>query len=318
MRIAVSGANGFVGTALTRQLQRHGHAVTALVRAATQAATADTRCVGNLHSANGLEQALEGAAVVIHLAGRAHVMRERASDSAALYRETNVQGTRRLAEAAAAAGVRRFVFVSSIKVNGERTAKRPFCASDPPAPEDDYGRSKLEAERVLQRIAVDSRLETCIVRPPLIYGPGVKGNFARLMRLVATGVPLPLASIRNRRSLVALHNLCDLLIHCANAPQAIGQTFLISDGEDLSTPDLIRRLAFALARPLRLFPIPPMLLQTGMRFLGRAAAFEKLCGTLQLDVEPTCRQLGWRPPMGVDEALHEAAQWYLAAQQSGH
>jgi nucleoside-diphosphate-sugar epimerase len=268
------------------------------------------RSVGDLQCSEDLERAVEGADAVIHLAGRAHVMQERSADSGARYRATNVLGTQRLAEAAAATGVRRFVFVSSIKVNGERTGQRPFHASDEPAPEDAYGRSKLEAERLLLNPAIGSQLEICVVRPPLVYGPGVRGNFARLMQLVTRGVVLPFAAIRNRRSLVGLSNLCDLLIRCATAHQAVRETFLVSDGEDLSTPELIRRLGAALGRPARLFPVPPLLLQAGMRALGRGADFDKICGNLQVNIEPTCLKLGWRPPLNVDAGLEETARWF--------
>lgn len=252
---------------------------------------------------------MRGCDVVLHLAGRAHVMHEEALDPLGRFREVNTAGTLNLARQAAAAGVRRFVFASSIKVNGEETApNRPFRHDDAPRPADPYGVSKREAEDGLRALAATTGMEVVIVRPPLVYGPGVKANFLSLMRAVQRGLPLPLASVTgNRRSLVALDNLADLLITCVSHPAAAGQTFLVSDGEDLSTADLLRRMGRALHRPARLLPCPPPLLQMGATMLGKSAIGHRLLGNLQVDISHTRATLGWTPPITVDEGLRRAA-----------
>lgn len=240
-------------------------------------------------------------------------MQERADNPLAEFRRVNVDGTLNLGAQAAAAGVRRFVFVSSVKVNGEFTApERAFSAADSPAPQDPYGISKMEAEKGLRRIAAETGMEVVIVRPPLVYGPSVKANFAALMRAVQRGVPLPLASVtRNRRSFVALDNLLDLLITCIDHPAAANQTFLVSDGEDLSTADLLYRLGQALGKPVRLFPAPPSLLQFGANLLGRGDAARRLLGNLQVDIGHTRNILHWNPPVSVDEGLRRAVKGLL-------
>ena len=246
---------------------------------------------------------------VVHLAALAHVPLSRMDDALAACRAINTVATLNLARQAAAAGVQRFVFISSIKVNGEFTqAGRPFTASDPPAPQDAYAISKMEAEIGLREIADETGMELVIVRPPLVYGPGVKGNFAELMRWVARGIPLPLAGIENRRSLVALDNLVDLLLRCVEHPGAANQTFLVSDGEDLSTTDLLRRLAAAMGRPSRLFPLPQSWLRGAAALIGRGDAAARLCDSLQVDMTATREALGWTPPVGVDEGLRRAAR----------
>jgi UDP-glucose 4-epimerase len=249
---------------------------------------------------------------VVHLAARTHVTRDRADDPLAEFRRVNVEGTLNLARLAAAAGVRRFVFVSSIKVNGDHTLPgRPFTADDAPAPTDAYGLSKHEAEIGLRRVAHSTDLELVVIRPVLVYGPGVKANFLTMMRWVSRGVPLPLGAIHNKRSLVASSNLVDLIIVCLGHPAASGQTFLVSDGEDLSTTTLLRRLAKALGRPARLIPIPAALLSTGAGLVGKAAWARRLCGSLQVDIGKTRDLLGWNPPLKLDDALSKTAQHYL-------
>ena len=239
----------------------------------------------------GWESGLAKAEVVVHLAGVAHT---RASQE--VYEEVNVRATQRLALAALAAGVRRLVFVSSIKVNGESTpVDRPFRAGDAPDPQDEYGRSKWRAEQALARVA---GLEVVVVRPPLVYGPRVKANFLRLLQLVDTGLPLPFASLRNRRSFVFVGNLVALLRRCAAHPAAAGKTFLAADGEDLSTPELVRRMAKALGRTARLVPFPAFLLPA------------KLAGSLVVDAGETRRLLEWQPPHSLDEGLAQTAAWY--------
>lgn len=252
-----------------------------------------------------LRTALGGADVVIHAAARAHVLQERAADPLAEYRRVNVDGTLALARAAAEAGVRRFVFVSSIKVNGERTAPgRAFRADDAPAPGDAYGVSKWEAEQGLCALARETGMEVVVVRPPLVYGPGAKGNFAALVRRVARGVPLPLGAVRhNRRSLVGLDNLVDLIVTCLDHPGAANQVFLAADGEDLSTADLLQRVARAMGRPARLLPVPVWVLQAAAASLGKRAVAQRLLGSLQVDGSKARELLGWAPPVSVDEGL---------------
>lgn len=265
--------------------------------------------VGDIGPATDWTTVLNGVDCVVHLAARAHVMDDSAPEPLAAYREVNVAGTRRLAEQAAAAGVRRLVMVSSIKVNGERTAPgAPFLFSDPPAPEDAYGLSKWEAEQALWLVAAETGLEVVVVRPPLVYGPGARGNFQRLLRWVARGLPLPLGAVENRRSLVALDNLVDLLRVCIDHPAATGQTFLVSDGEDLSTPELIRRLAAAMGRKPRLLPVPPALLRLGGWLLGRSGEVARLLGSLQVDIAHTREILGWTPPISVQEGLRRTVE----------
>ena len=253
--------------------------------------------------------ALRDCRSVVHLAALAHVPLGRMDDALAACRAINTVATLNLARQAAGVGVRRFVFISSIKVNGESTQPgRPFTAADPPAPQDAYAISKMEAEIGLRKIADETGMEVVIVRPPLVYGPGVKGNFAELMRWVARGIPLPLAGIDNLRSLVALDNLVDLLLRCVEHPGAANQTFLVSDGEDLSTTDLLRRLAAAMGRPSRLFPLPQSWLRGAAALIGRGDAAARLCDSLQVDMTATREALGWTPPVGVDEGLRRAAR----------
>jgi len=224
------------------------------------------------------------------------------------FRRVNVQGTLNLARQAAAAGVRRFVFVSSIKVNGEMTQLgRPFTADDAPAPLDAYGVSKMEAEQGLREIALQTGMEMVIIRPPLVYGPGVKANFAAMMRWLRYGVPLPLGVIHNQRSLVSLENLVDLLVTCITHPAAANQTFLVSDGEDVSTTELLRRMGQAMGKPARLLPVPGSWLKLAAGLVGKGDVAQRLCGSLQVDISKTRELLGWVPPVSLDEGLRRAA-----------
>lgn len=315
-RVLVTGASGFVGAAVVRKLVADGrHAVRAAVR--RPLAGLDRRVeqaiVGDLGRDTRWDDALRDVDAIVHAAARVHVMHEQAADPLQVFRAVNVDGTLHLARTAAAAGVRRFVFVSSIKVNGDATpAGRPFRAGDAPAPVDAYGLSKREAEDALRTLAQATPMQVAIVRAPLVYGPGVKANFASLMRAVAHGVPLPLGAIDNRRSLVALDNLVDLLVTCIEHAAAANRTFLAGDGEDLSTPDLLRRLGVALGRPARLLPVPPRWLELGAALAGRGAAAQRLCQSLQVDIGDTQRTLDWRPPVTVDAALRATAAHFLA------
>jgi UDP-glucose 4-epimerase len=254
------------------------------------------------------------ADVCIHLGARVHVMRDANADPLAEYRKVNTSGTLTLARQAAMAGIRRFLFISSIKVNGEMTAPgKPFSVDDTPAPVDPYGVSKMEAEIGLKRIAEETGMEAVVIRPPLVYGPGVKANFEVMMRWLQRGLPLPFGAIRNRRSLVALDNLLNLIGVCLHHPAAANRTFLVSDGEDLSMPQLLRLMGDALGKPARLIPVPEQVLQTGARLLGRPDLAQRLCCSLQVDIASTRRLLEWNPPVSVDEGIRRTAQHWIAA-----
>lgn len=249
---------------------------------------------------------MPGHDVVIHAAARAHVMQDGAQDPLAEYRATNVEATLTLARSSVEAGVQRFVFISSIKVNGEHTAPgAPFLPSDLLAPMDAYGQSKQEAEAELRALLQASSTQWVIIRPPLVYGPGVKGNFRSLIKLAASGLPLPLGSINNQRSLVYLDNLVDLIIRVLDHPKAQGQIFLVSDGNDISTSDLLRKLRMAMGRPTRLISVPPILFRVLGILSGKTEAVDRLCGSLQVDIGKTCDQLSWQPPFSIDEGLRE-------------
>jgi UDP-glucose 4-epimerase len=310
-RVLVTGATGFVGRAVVDRLVRDGTPVTAAVRRdpTTRIGIREVR-VGDLGPTADWTAALEGCDAVVHCAARVHVMSDTSSDPLAAYRAANVEGSVALAKQAAAAGVRRFIFISSIKVNGEGTALgKPYRASDRPAPVDPYGISKLEAEQALQALAATGAIELVIIRPPLVYGPGVKANFLSMARWIARGVPLPFGGVNaNRRSFVALENLVDLIATCLKHPDAVGQVFLVSDGEDLSTSELLRRTARALGVSSRLLPVPSALLAVGASAVGRRDLWQRLGGTLQVDSMPTRTRLGWTPPVTVDAGLRAAVE----------
>jgi nucleoside-diphosphate-sugar epimerase len=306
--IAVTGASGFVGQRVLVDLARCGHVAIGVVR---RGGTDAMRTVGEIGPDTDWARALEGVEVVVHCAARAHIMREQTADPLALYRSVNVDGTRRLAAQAARHGVKRLVYLSSVKAAGERSAPgRPLKASDPPAPEDAYGVSKREAELALLEVGAATGLETVIIRPPLVYGPGVKGNFLRLMGAIAGGWPLPLGALDNRRSMVSLANLVDFIRHCVESPFAAGGAFLVSDGEDLSTASLARRMGVALGRPARLLPVPSAVLSMLGRTMGKSAEIERLIGTLQVNLADSHELLRWSPPQTVDQGLRETADWF--------
>lgn len=305
--LLVTGANGFVGGAFVRRLGvEHDLNVRAIVR---KPGSADARNVeylplGDLDAHTDWRRALSGISVVVHVAARAHVMNETVADPDAAYRQANTDVTLSLARQAAAGGVRRFVFVSSVKVHGETSEPgRPLREQDPRSPVDPYGRSKLEAELGLREIEAATGMSVVCVRPPLVYGPGVRANFARLVDAVRKGWPLPLGALRNARSLVGLDNLVDFLRVCAVHPQAAGQDFFVSDGEDLSTPELLRRVARALGRQPVLLPVPVPVLRLAGALTGRSAAVERLCGSLQVSIDNARHRLGWHPPVSVDAQL---------------
>jgi UDP-glucose 4-epimerase len=314
-QVLITGANGFVGRALCATANSRGFIVKGAVRS-EQTLSSDLASVsiGTIDGDTDWRDALQAVNVVVHLAARVHVMHDAAKDPLQAFRNTNVDGTLNLARQSALAGVQRFIFISSIKVNGEQTAiGQSFYADDMPMPVDAYGISKREAEDGLRQLASETGMEVIIIRPPLVYGAGVKANFYSMMRWLDKGIPLPLGAIHNQRSLVALDNLVDLIITCMTHPAAANQTFLVSDGEDLSTSDLLRRTASALGKTARLLPIPTCLLQTGANLLGKQAVAQRLCGSLQLDISKTRTLLNWTPPISVDEALHKTAHFFRSS-----
>jgi nucleoside-diphosphate-sugar epimerase len=308
MRILITGANGFVGQRLCDEARGLGWHVRGAARApCTLAQDVEHFVVGSIDRDTDWTAALRQIDVVFHLAARVHVMQNGLPDPLADYVMVNLHGTENLAIQAARAGVKRLVYVSSVKVNGEVTLQgAKFTEEGQAAPQDPYGVSKWQAEQALHRIAQSTGLEIVIVRPPLVYGPGVKANFALLLRAVQGGWPLALGSVQNRRSLVALDNLVDLVLICASHPQAANQTFLVSDGNDLSTTELVRGLARAANVPARLLPVPVWALRAGATLLGMEGEVQRLCGNLQVDISKARRILGWHPPVAVEEALRRA------------
>ena len=311
MNVLVTGATGFVGRALLTHLQTHPQFdVRAAVRpSAVKRLPSGVKqiFVGALDANTDWHAALAGMDAVVHLAARVHVMHEHANDPLQAFRQINVAGSVRLAQMAAQAGVRRLVFISSIKVNGEATpARHSFNETSPCAPQDSYSISKLETEHALRTVAQATGLELTILRPPLVYGRGVRANFAALARAVARGVPLPLGSIDNQRSLLCVDNLVDLITTCLTHPAAAHQTLMASDGEDLSTTALVQRIARAMDRPAHLLPAPVWMLMTAATLLGQRGAAQRLCGNLQIDSSKARALLGWAPPFTVDEGLRRA------------
>lgn len=314
-RVYLTGASGFVGAALLSRLSSDLFSCTIAVRGPLQCGLPAVRVetIASLELDVDLRDGLAGQDVVIHCAGRAHVMHEQAADPLAEFRAINLHGTLNLARQAAAVGVKRFIFLSSIKVNGEETKiGQPYSADGTPTPFDAYGISKHEAEEALQALAVETGMEVVIIRPVLVYGPGVKANFHTMMAWLSKGVPLPLGAISNKRSLVALDNLVDLIVTCIDHPAAANQVFLVSDGEDISTTDLLRRMGQALGKPARLLPVPSWLLKVGASMLGKDALAQRLCGSLQVNISKTRELLEWTPPVSVDDALRKTAAHFLA------
>lgn len=312
--LLLTGGTGFVGQALIHRLLKDGHySLVAAIRRQSAEFSSGVLSVqiGDISVNTDWSAGLVGVKVVIHAAARAHVLNDVAEDPLAEFRRVNVNGTLALAQQAVQAGVKRFIFISSIGVNGNQ-GSRPFTVDDLPNPAEPYAVSKYEAELALRQLSSETGMELVIIRPPLVYGPNAPGNFARLIKTVSKGIPLPLGAIYNRRSLVALDNLVDLIVTCIDHPAAANQTFLVSDGEDLSTSDLLRRMGDALGKPARLLPVPSRLLETGALMLGKQALAQRLCGSLQVDISKTRELLGWSPPVGVDEALRRTAVHFLA------
>ncbi len=365
MNVLVTGPDGFVGTAVCAQLLADGlHARGAQWKPAPLPNGCESVVVGDIDAQTDWSAALHGIDAVVHLAARVHIMDDMAEDPLAAFRKVNVAGTRRLAEEAAKAGVRRFVFISSIKVNGEETGgqraevgmsavdlakaagqksacppklgerrrqsvrgrsekvprtknkapgtkNRPaFSEKNMPNPEDPYGISKYEAEVALRNIEAASAMAVVILRPPLLYGPGVKANFLKLIQLVDRGIPLPLGGIPNRRSLLSLTNFSDLISRCVTDDRAAGETFTVCDGDDVSTEELVKRIAQALGKKPRIVPVPERLMKLAGQLTGKAAQVQRLCNSLQIDSSHVCDTLRWKPPISMGNELARVAEWY--------
>ena len=324
LKFLITGANGFLGQPLCAELQRRGQNVLAATRSG-KAFIKDTQTVvtGEVNAQTDWSSALQGIDVVIHLAARVHVMKDNSENPLEEFRKVNLHGTENLARQAARAGVKRLVYVSSIKVNGESTALSTipspvdgrgeltcFSDTDTPNPQDPYGVSKWEAEQALHRVSEETGLEVVVVRPPLVYGPGVKGNFISLLTAIYKGIPLPLAGAKNARSLVYVGNLVDALIVCATHPEAAGKTYLVSDGKAVSTADLAKEIAAALECADRTFYFPPTVLRTMARLLGKSAQVDRLFGSLRINSQKIRNELGWTPPYTLQQGLRETASWY--------
>jgi nucleoside-diphosphate-sugar epimerase len=316
-RVLVTGAGGFVGSILCPMLESAGYLVRAAVRTErpTPAGASEQAVVGEIGAHTDWSGALPDVDLVIHLAAQVHDMRGTAA-AVTGYMETNARGTERLAQRAARNRVKRFIYLSSVKVYGEEAAQRAYSANDTPHPQDPYGVSKWQGERLLVQSASGSGMQCVIVRPPLVYGPGVRANFLRLLRWVDAERPLPLGAVDNRRSLASVWTVCDLLIRLLDHPAAANRAWMVSDGEDLSTPELIRRIASAMGRRSRLLPVPLALLRLGGALSGKGAEVRRLCDSLTVDITETRTQLGWSPPLSLDEALTRTVNWYRARGRS--
>lgn len=321
--ILITGATGFIGNAVVMRILKDPKlSVRLAIRQPLKVTSLDvenveTALVGELTGKTDWSRALDGVDVVVHAAARAHIMRDKADDPLSEFRRVNVDGTLHLAQVAAAAGVKRFIFISSIKVNGEETLPgKPYTADDQPNPTDPYGISKHEAEQRLRKLSLETGIEIVIIRPVLVYGSGVKANFLSMMKYLYKGWPLPLGSIHNKRSLVSLDNLVDLIYTCLYKPTAANQTFLVSDGEDISITDLLKKMAHALGKEARLLSVPQYLLEKVARLFGKRDMFQRLCSSLQVDMIKTKTMLGWEPPLSISKALEKTAKCFIETVQS--
>lgn len=308
LTILLTGASGFLGSHLMTELMTNPEVSLRVSARSNLDKISDERLTvlppADLSNDIDWSTALNGCDVVIHTAARVHVMKEKSLNPLDEYRRINVKGTLKLAHQAIKAGVKRFIYISSIKVNGEITKKQQqFRADDPPQPIDDYGISKLEAEQELLKIAAGTSMEIVIIRPPLVYGPGVKGNFNRMLHWVIKGIPFPFANVYNKRSFVSIDNLISLIKTCIHHPHAINQVFLVSDGKDLSTPELLKTVGQVFNKQTRFFPMPLAILKFLSELIGRKSEFERLCGSLRLDISDTCKRLDWRPDFKMTDTL---------------
>jgi len=312
-KILVTGAGGFIGSALCSRILAEGGQVCGTGRSESHT-TRFPEGVENIQTKSigpktNWSESLKEIDTVVHLAARVHVIDDTVANPLEAFRKVNVAGTKKLAQSAVSAGVRRIIFLSSIKVNGEGRASA-YTEEDKEAPEDPYGLSKWEAEKELHKISHTTGIEVVILRPPLVYGPGVKANFYNLLKIVDRGIPLPFAKIDNLRSFIYLDNLIDVIITCINHPRAEGRTFLVNDREDVSTPELIRKIASALGKPTRLFSIPHFLMRLAGKFIGKSAAIDRLFGSLTIDSTRIREELEWKPPYTMEYGLKETARWY--------
>jgi len=321
-RIFITGANGFVGNALAHQLGSQGYRVTRFIhRPKSQSANepGENVVIGDLEELIDWGQILESLDIVIHLAARVHIMKDTLIAPFSEFQKINTDATLNLARSAAQSGIKRFIYLSSIKVNGEQTTPgKPFSEVDPPAPEDAYAISKLEAEHGLHEIAQKHNLEVVIIRPPLIYGPGVKANFLSMMEWLNMGIPLPLGAIDNKRSLLGLDNLLNFIVTCIEHPAAANEVFMIADGEDLSTTELLRRVGNALGKSVRLFSIPQKFSEIGLQIMGKRSLRQRLFGTLQINITKANELLGWNPPYSIEEGLRKVAQDFIRSKHFLH
>ena len=316
--VLITGANGFIGSVLCSRLVAEKWNVSGTVRSAENYSSVQgvkSVIIGDIDTATDWNAALQGIDTVVHLAARVHVMKDSSAEPLQAYREVNVQGTERLARQAADRGVKRFIFLSTVKVNGEENRKA-YTESDRPSPMDSYGISKMEAELKLRKIAAETGMAVVILRPPLVYGPGVKANFLKLLQTVDRRMPLPFAGVQNQRSLIYVDNLVDAIVSCVLHPNAPGQTFLVSDGKDVSTPELIRMIAAALQKQPRLFRFPPLALYIAGRLTGKGPAVDRLIGSLSVNTGKIKNELGWTAPFTLEEGLQNTAFWYKRIKKS--
>ena len=304
-KVLATGSTGFVGSALLAELQKlPDFRVVCAVRSAVSPASDDVVSVGDIDGATDYSSAITDVNVLVHSAARAHIMKDEVAYPLAEYQKVNVAGSENLARQAAAAGVKRFIYISSVKVSGESTSgKVPYTESMTAAPEDAYGQSKYEAEEALKKIAEETGMELVVIRPPLVYGPGVKANFLSLLKLSKLSVPLPFGLVNNQRSMIYRENLVDFIIQCIDHPNAANQTFLISDGHDLSLSNLIRSIRKAMNKPAWLLPVPISLFKLAGKITGKTAVVDRLVGDLQVDSSKAQRLLGWKPPYTVEEGI---------------
>jgi len=312
-KILITGATGFVGRYLCDFLASLGYGVIGTTRSRTSDSASsnyELRTIGDIGDDLDWGSILEGIDYVVHLAARVHVMQDVEKDPLAEFRRINVRGTEQMLRHKGMRNVRRFVYLSSVKVHGEETTDAPFSASDRLMPVDPYGQSKLEAEQLVEAIGTELGIETVIIRPPLVYGPGVGGNFVRLLRMVHKGIPLPFGHIENSRSFVSVQNLCDLIGECLANSAASRKRFLVSDNNDVSTPELIRLIATSMSRPTRLVPVPASILRLGAKLIGRPAEASRLIDSLQVDIEDTMQTLDWKPPLTLADGIQSTVTWY--------